>query len=88
MPFRDRLAELARVAYAEPRLRRLRPWTGMWELHFSRCTEFPPTWDLPYICPGASGGYWVEGPTRVCPRIAETDSAQAAVAVVVERLPA
>ncbi|WP_268977525.1 DUF6193 family natural product biosynthesis protein [Streptomyces mexicanus] len=31
-------AELVWVAYAEPLLRRLYPWTGMGELHFSRCT--------------------------------------------------
>ncbi len=32
-------AELLEAAYAEPRLRQLFPWTGMGELHFSRCTE-------------------------------------------------
>ncbi|MFE3179669.1 DUF6193 family natural product biosynthesis protein [Streptomyces violascens] len=34
-------AELVRAAYAEPLLRQLYPWTGMWELHFSRCTGPP-----------------------------------------------
>jgi hypothetical protein len=82
----ERFTEVARVAYAEPRLRQLYPWTGMWELHFSRCTEFRPTWDIPYI--GMMGRrYRVEGPLRTSPRIAETDSAQAAVEMVVERLP-
>jgi hypothetical protein len=33
------------------------------------------------------GRYYVEGPSRSSPRIAETDSAQAAVAMVVDRLP-
>ncbi|MFI0517403.1 DUF6193 family natural product biosynthesis protein [Streptomyces sp. WSLK1-5] len=28
-------AELVLVAHAEPLLRQLYPWTGMWELHFS-----------------------------------------------------
>ena len=41
--------ELLEAAYAEPRLRRLFPWTGMGELHFSRCSEWPWTWDVPYI---------------------------------------
>ncbi|MFF8381815.1 DUF6193 family natural product biosynthesis protein [Streptomyces sp. NPDC015661] len=80
-------AELVRVAYAEPLLRQLYPWTGMWELHFSRCTEIPHTWDIPYIGTLRGDRYYVEGPSRSSPRIAETDSARAAVAMVVERLP-
>ncbi|MFE5589952.1 DUF6193 family natural product biosynthesis protein [Streptomyces sp. NPDC056549] len=51
-----------------------------WELHFSRCTEMAYT-SL------REGRYYVEGPYRSSPRIAETDSAQAAVAMVVDRLP-
>ncbi|MBH1938872.1 hypothetical protein I5Q34_32215 [Streptomyces sp. AV19] len=78
---------MVRVAYAEPQLRRLYPWTGMWELHFSRCTEIRYTWDIPYIGTLGNGRYYVEGPSRNNPRIVETDSAQAAVAAVVERLP-
>ncbi|MGW7006407.1 DUF6193 family natural product biosynthesis protein [Streptomyces sp. NPDC054933] len=54
--------ELVRAAYAEPRLRQLFPWVGMWELHFSRCTDHPPTWDIPYIAPRNDGGFFVEGP--------------------------
>ncbi|MCP9945290.1 DUF6193 family natural product biosynthesis protein [Streptomyces somaliensis] len=80
-------AELVLVAYAEPLLRRLHPWTGMWELHFSRCTESRYTWDVPYIGILRDGRYRVEGPKRTDPRIAETDNARAAVAVVVDRLP-
>ncbi|RSN50937.1 hypothetical protein DMH12_23660 [Streptomyces sp. WAC 04229] len=75
------------VAHAEPLLRQLHPWTGMWELHFSRCTEIRHTWDIPYIGTLADGRYYVEGPSRTSPRIAETDDAQAAVAMVVDRLP-
>ena len=37
--FVESYTEMVRAAYAEPRLRQLFPWTGMWELHFSRCTE-------------------------------------------------
>ncbi|WP_433546826.1 DUF6193 family natural product biosynthesis protein [Streptomyces sp. CA-294286] len=85
-------AELVAAAYAEPRLRQLFPWTGMWELHFSRCTEFPWTWDVPYIGPrsaGAShaGPFSVEGPSR-SERVGEAATARQAVAMVVERLPA
>ncbi|QDY80689.1 hypothetical protein FQU76_01625 [Streptomyces qinzhouensis] len=80
-------AELVRVARAEPILRQLLPWTGMWELHFSRCTEMRYTWDVPYIGTLRNGRYYVEGPHRSSPRIAETDSARAAVAMVVDRLP-
>ncbi|QDN84050.1 hypothetical protein FNV64_41525 [Streptomyces sp. S1A1-7] len=78
---------MVQVAYAEPQLRQLCPWAGMWELHFSRCTGFRPTWDIPYIGTLTDGRYYVEGPHRNSPRIAETDSAQAAVAMVIERLP-
>ncbi|MGC9543481.1 DUF6193 family natural product biosynthesis protein [Streptomyces sp. UG1] len=81
-------AELVRVAHAEPLLRQLYPWTGMWELHFSRCTEIRYTWDIPYIGTLRDGRYYVEGPSRSSPRIDETDSAKAAVAMVIDRLPA
>ncbi|MFG2142096.1 DUF6193 family natural product biosynthesis protein [Streptomyces sp. NPDC048650] len=80
-------AELVRVAHAEPLLRQLYPWTGMWELHFSRCTVIRPTWDIPYIGTRRDGRYYVEGPSRSSSRIAETGSASAAVAMVVDRLP-
>ncbi|MDG4856604.1 DUF6193 family natural product biosynthesis protein [Streptomyces sp. T-3] len=79
--------ELVRVAQAEPLLRQLYPWTGMWELHFSRCTEIRYSWDIPYIGTLGDGRYYVEGPSRSSPRIAETDSGQAAVAMVIDRLP-
>ncbi|MER6678321.1 DUF6193 family natural product biosynthesis protein [Streptomyces sp. NPDC000983] len=85
-PLAAPFAELVLVAQAEPLLRQLYPWTGMWELHFSRCTEVRHTWDIPYIGT-LDGRYYVEGPSRTSPRIAETDSARAAVAMVVDRLP-
>ncbi|GGO56376.1 DUF6193 family natural product biosynthesis protein [Streptomyces lasiicapitis] len=86
-PLLEPFAKLVRVANAEPLLRQLHPWTGMWELHFSRCTEPRYTWDIPYIGTLRNGWYYVEGPRRSSPRIAETNSAQAAVAIVIERLP-
>ncbi|WP_327122031.1 DUF6193 family natural product biosynthesis protein [Streptomyces sp. NBC_01341] len=86
-PLLEPFAKLVRVAHGEPLLRQLSPWTGMWELHFSRCTEMDYTWDIPYIGTLRDGRYYVEGPHRSSPRIAETDSAQAAVAMVIDRLP-
>jgi hypothetical protein len=79
-------AELLDAAYAEPRLRRLFPWTGMGELHFSRCTEWPWTWDVPYIEPAAGGTYLVSGPSRA-ETVGAAATAQEAVAMVVDRLP-
>jgi len=77
---------LLEAAYAEPRLRRLFPWTGMGELHFSRCTEWPWTWDIPYIEPAAGGTYVVSGPSRV-ENVGSAATAQEAVAMVVDHLP-
>jgi hypothetical protein len=79
-------AELVEAAYAEPRLRRLFPWTGMAELHFSRCTGQRWTWDIPYIQPAAGGTYWVAGPSRT-QNVGAAATAQDAIAMVVERLP-
>ncbi|WP_432141027.1 DUF6193 family natural product biosynthesis protein [Streptomyces sp. bgisy084] len=78
--------DLVRSAYAEPRLRQLFPWVGMWELHFSRCTEHPCTWDVPYIAPRPGGGFVVAGPSRV-ESVGEADTAEAAVEMVADRLP-
>ncbi|MFD8182192.1 DUF6193 family natural product biosynthesis protein [Streptomyces sp. NPDC059694] len=86
-PLLEPFAKLVRVAHAEPLLRQLSPWTGMWELHFSRCAERDYTWAIPYIGTLRDSRYDVEGPHRSSPRIAETDSAQAAVAMVIDRLP-
>ncbi|MGI5325038.1 DUF6193 family natural product biosynthesis protein [Actinomadura nitritigenes] len=77
--------ELIDAAYAEPRLRELFPWTGMGELHFSRCTDKRWTWDIPYIQP-ARGGYWVSGPLRT-ETVGPAATAAQAVYMVVERLP-
>ncbi|WP_234323137.1 DUF6193 family natural product biosynthesis protein [Streptomyces bikiniensis] len=84
-------ADLVAAAYAEPRLRRLLPRTGTWELHFSRCTEQRWTGDVPCVGPTAAGPdhtgpYYVEGPSR-SRRIGVAGTAREAVARVVERLP-
>lgn len=80
-------AELLEAAYREPLLRQLFPWTGMWELHFSRCTEHPWSWDIPYILPAAGDTYWVGGPHRD-QAVGRAATAEEAVAMVVRRLPA
>lgn len=77
---------LLRAAYAEPRLRQLFPWAGMAELHFSRCTEPSWTWDVPYIAPMMGGGFFVAGPSRA-QSIGPASTVEAAIAMVVERLP-
>lgn len=78
--------ELLEAAYAEPRLRQLFPWTGMGELHFSRCTEQDWTWDIPYILPAPNGEYWVSGPLRD-ESVGPAATPAQAIMMVVERLP-
>ncbi|MFE7661355.1 DUF6193 family natural product biosynthesis protein [Streptomyces celluloflavus] len=78
--------ELLDAAYHEPLLRHLFPWTGMGELHFSRCTEARWTWDIPYIQAARGGGYRISGPLRH-ESVGPAATAEEAVAMVVERLP-
>lgn len=61
--------------------------TGMGELHFSRCTGQRWTWDIPYIQPAAGETYWVSGPLRT-QTVGPALTAQDAIAMVVQRLPA
>ncbi|MDX3749577.1 DUF6193 family natural product biosynthesis protein [Streptomyces sp. AK08-02] len=84
--FVEPYAEMVRAAYAEPQLRQLFPWTGMWELHFSRCTQVRHTWDIPYVAPAKDGRFLVSGPSRA-ESVGHADTVEAAIAMVVERLP-
>lgn len=83
---RESFTELVQAAYEQPRLRELYPWTGMWELHFSRCTEAPFTWDIPYVGPLRDGGYRVDGPSR-SQHVGEAATAHEAITTVLEHLP-
>jgi Family of unknown function (DUF6193) len=79
--------ELVDAAYGEPCLRQLFPWTGMGELHFSRCTEPRWTGDTPYIQPVQGGGYLVSGPLRT-DSVGPAATPEDVIAMVVTRLPA
>jgi hypothetical protein len=78
--------DLLQAAYAQPRLRQLFPWTGMGELHFSRCTDQPWTWDTPFVLPDADGTYLVCGPYRN-QIVGPAATAREAIDMVVQRLP-
>ncbi|WP_323379242.1 DUF6193 family natural product biosynthesis protein [Streptomyces durbertensis] len=88
----DRLAAarwtlaLAETASVEPRLRRLYPLTSHWSLHFSTCTGFPYSWDVPFVAPLGGGRYRVCGPSRGTV-IGEAETAEQAIALVVAGLP-
>ncbi|WP_019057153.1 DUF6193 family natural product biosynthesis protein [Streptomyces prunicolor] len=79
--------ELLEAAYGEPRLRSWFPWISMGELHFSRCTESPWTWDVPYVHPAIGGPYLVAGPLRN-QVVGPAATADEAIALVVQHLPA
>lgn len=78
---------LAEAASAEPKLRQLYPFTSHWSLHFTTCTGFPYSWDVPFIDPLSDGRYRVCGPSRGTV-IGEGDTAAAAISMVVGALPA
>ncbi|MFJ8546087.1 DUF6193 family natural product biosynthesis protein [Streptomyces sp. NPDC093586] len=78
--------ELLEAAYAEPRPRQLFPWTGMGELHFSRCTKWPWTGDIPYLQPAPEGAYRVSGPLR-SESVGPAATPRQAVTMVADRLP-
>ncbi|MFF5715163.1 DUF6193 family natural product biosynthesis protein [Streptomyces sp. NPDC012756] len=82
-----RTLKVAELAHAEPQLRQLLPFTSHWSLHFTTCTGFPYSWDVPFIDPLSDGRYRVCGPSRGRV-IGEADTAQHAIALVVGGLPA
>jgi hypothetical protein len=86
VPF-PQVRDLVDVAFAEPRLRQLFPFTSNWSLHFTTCTGFPYTWVVPFVDPLKDGRFRVCGPSRGTV-IGEAASAEDAVALVVAHLPA
>jgi hypothetical protein len=78
---------LAETASAEPKLRRLYPFTSHWSLHFTTCTGFPYSWNVPFVDTLSDGRYRVCGPSRGTV-IGEADTAEHAIALVVGALKA
>lgn len=78
--------ELAEAASAEPKLRQLYPLTSHWSLHFTTCTGFPYSWDVPFVDPLRDGRYRICGPSRGTV-IGEAETAEDAVALVLNGLP-
>ncbi|MFZ3494862.1 DUF6193 family natural product biosynthesis protein [Streptomyces sp. 5.8] len=78
--------KVAELAHAEPKLRQLLPFTSHYSLHFTTCTGFPYSWDVPFIDPLGDGRYRVCGPAQGTV-IAETDTAEHAISLVVGGLP-
>ncbi|MFF1557137.1 DUF6193 family natural product biosynthesis protein [Streptomyces sp. NPDC058279] len=78
---------LLAAASAEPGLRRLYPFTKQWTLWFSSRTSPPFNVDVPAVEPLPDGRFRVRGP-RAAQLLGETDTAEAAIALVVAHLPA
>ncbi|MFI7351908.1 DUF6193 family natural product biosynthesis protein [Streptomyces sp. NPDC049936] len=76
---------LVGAAYAEPLLRQLHPSSSHQDLHFSRCTG-DWSWDVPFVMHLPGGRYLVVGPSR-SQIVGEADTAEEAVALVVDGLP-
>ncbi|HEV2345635.1 MAG TPA: DUF6193 family natural product biosynthesis protein [Actinocrinis sp.] len=77
---------LAEAAFDEPKLRQLYPFTSHWSLHFTTCTGFPFSWDVPFVDPLSDRRYLVSGPSRGTV-VGEADTPKDAVAMVVAGLP-
>ncbi|MFG3014026.1 DUF6193 family natural product biosynthesis protein [Streptomyces cinerochromogenes] len=74
------------AAAAEPRLRRLFPFTSMWVLSFSADTEEPSFAEAPAVVAQPDGRFQVKS-DRWGDIVGETDSADEAIALVVAHLP-
>ncbi|MFI0960736.1 DUF6193 family natural product biosynthesis protein [Streptomyces sp. NPDC021080] len=80
------IVPLLEAAAAQPRLRRLRPFTSHFALHFSSSTSYPWTVQAGSIEPLFNGRFKVRrrSPTAV---IGEVETAEEAVALLLELLP-
>ncbi|KJY34147.1 hypothetical protein VR46_33030 [Streptomyces sp. NRRL S-444] len=70
---------------SKPQLRRLYPFTRQWTLWFSSRTRHPFEVEAPAVEPTPDGRFRVRSPS-LNTVIAEADSAEAAIALVVEGL--
>ncbi|MEV3986276.1 DUF6193 family natural product biosynthesis protein [Nonomuraea sp. NPDC049758] len=79
---------LIEAAYAEPRLRRLYPYTSHWELGFSSTPDYPFSRPSVWIdAPRGAGGYTIsEG--RNDPDPMQIPTPAEAIAIAVDRIPA
>ncbi|MFF4726107.1 DUF6193 family natural product biosynthesis protein [Streptomyces mirabilis] len=81
------IVHLVEVAHAERTLRQLYPYTSHFALHLSSCTRYPYALRVPSVLPRDDGRFQVFVP-RAGTLLGETDTAEAAVALVVAHLPA
>ncbi|WP_190169940.1 DUF6193 family natural product biosynthesis protein [Streptomyces mirabilis] len=81
------IVHLIEAARAERTLRQLYPYTSHFALHLSSCTRYPYALRVPSVLPRHDGRFQVFVP-RVGTLLGETDTAEAAVALVVAHLPA
>jgi hypothetical protein len=80
------IVDLIEVARAERTLRQLYPYTSHFALHLSSCTRYPYVLRAPSVLPRHDGRFQVFVP-RGGTLLGETDTAEAAVALVVAHLP-
>ncbi|MFF2509692.1 DUF6193 family natural product biosynthesis protein [Streptomyces sp. NPDC058086] len=81
------IVHLIEVAHAERTLRQLYPYNSHFALHLSSCTRYPYALRVPSVLPRHDGSFRVFV-ARGGPLLGETDTAEAAVALVVAHLPA
>ncbi|MCX4611059.1 DUF6193 family natural product biosynthesis protein [Streptomyces mirabilis] len=79
--------DLIEAAGAERTLRQLYPYNSHFALHLSSCTRYPDVLRVPSVLPRYDGRFRVFVP-RVGTLLGETDTAEAAVALVVAHIPA
>lgn len=82
-PVGTRLRAFLALAFHEPRLRALRPYTSHWTLCFSRSPEWPFSLGLPMVAPAETPGRYVVR-TRDGRAYDETDAAGALRLVLAE----
>ncbi|MFF7922727.1 DUF6193 family natural product biosynthesis protein [Streptomyces mirabilis] len=81
------IVDLIEAAGAERTLRQLYPYNSHFALHLSSCTRYPYVLRVPSVLPRYDGRFRAFVP-RVGTLLGETDTAEAAVALVVAHLPA